>query len=306
MAPLHVQNSECAERTFIASVFDHGILPAGLTTENFQINYGGKNLTPKFVSYSEGPRRVMLLLDMSGSMKSAQGNATKWRVAREAASDLLRALMPGSKAALITFSTTVQTQAPLSANPSPIDDWLNSGKAMKADVVKGRTALYDAIESALNQMRPFEPGDAIYIVTDGGENASATRRSKLQEAVRESGVRLFTLMLPTDRYASPIEFADRENLTALSNESGGFVRWLDTGIGVLAFDERLRQELRVQAAQLSLQISGFYALAVNFSENPPKNKRWEVTLLESGKHKKDAWVGYPHEVPPCQVRAAEK
>ena len=101
-----------------------------------------------------------------------------------------------------------------------------------------------------------------------------------------------------------VEVGDREKLAALSNGSGGFVKWLDGGVGVLAFDQRLKQELRVQTTRLSLQISGFYALAVNLPDNPQKNKHWEVALLESGKRTKDAWVGYPHEIPPCQVHVA--
>ena len=303
-APLHGQNAGCTERTFIANVFDHGVLPISLTKENFQITYRGQKLAPHFVSYSEGPRRVMVLLDMSGSMKTPQGNAAKWRVAKLAAWDVLTALTPGSKIGLLTFATNVLTRVPLSSNRDAVADWLNGEKAQNVDLLKGRTALYDAIESALDQMRSYEPGDAIFVITDGGENASEVRRSKLQNALRESGVRLFTLMVPTDMYTAPVELDGRKNLAALSNDSGGIA--LDTEHGWGMFDDRLKQELRVHITRLSLQISSFYALAVDLPEDPQKTKRWEVTLLEAGKRNKDAWVGYPHHIPPCQLHVAQK
>jgi hypothetical protein len=305
-APLHGQNTGCTERTFIANVFDHGVLPISLMKENFQITYRGQKLAPHFVSYSEGPRRVMVLLDMSGSMKTPQGNAAKWRVAKLAAWDVLTALTPGSKIGLMTFATNVLTRVPLSSNRDAIADWLNGEKAQNVDLLKGRTALYDAIESALDQMRSYEPGDAIFVITDGGENASEVRRSKVQNALRESGVRLFTLMVPTDMYTAPVEFDGRKNLAALSNDSGGIVDPLDTEHGWGMFDDRLKQELRVHITRLSLQISSFYALAVDLPEDPHKTKRWEVTLLEAGKRNRDAWVGYPHEIPPCQAQVAQK
>jgi len=105
-ALLFGQNPDCSERTFIVNVADHGLLPTDLREENFQINYRGRNMSPRNVYYSEGPRRVIVLLDVSGSMKSPQGATTKWKLARTAAWELVTALPPRSKVGLITFSAT--------------------------------------------------------------------------------------------------------------------------------------------------------------------------------------------------------
>ena len=294
------------ERKFIASVFDHAAARDNLTKDDFQITYRGKNLTPRTASYGRGPRRLMVLLDVSGSMQTTQGNATKWQVARLAAWDLLAALPSGSKVGLITFSATVQTQVPLSTSRDEVTKWLNSEKARRVELLKGRTALFDALESALEQLHPSVPGDAIYVITDGGENASQIRQSKVQKAFRDSGIRLFTLMLPADRYTPPLEFADRETLANLSTESGGVVEWLDAEHGARMFDEQLKKRLVTHAARLSSQISGFYTLTVDLPENPEKAKRWEVAILESGKRKKDARISYPRDVPPCQMHGSGK
>jgi len=302
---VHGQSGHCLDRTFIANVFDHGAVPTGLTKDNFQIAYHGQSLTPLHISYSEGPRRVMVLLDVSGSM-STLGNTAKWKIARLAAWDLVAALLPGSKVGLITFSTTSETQAPLSTNHAPITDWINRGENRRLDMLKGRTALYDAIQSALTQLRPTEPGDAIYVITDGGENASKTGRSKVQTALRESGVRLFTLILPPGSTYTAVELTGSENLSSLSNDSGGFVETLGIEPTVRVVDERLKQQLRVHSLQLSLQIAAFYSLSVELPDNPQKPKHWEITIADSGKRKKSVWVGYPHEVPSCQMHLAQR
>lgn len=302
-ARLYGQNADCTERTFIVNVADHGMLPTDLSKDNFQINYRGQALTPRNIYYTEGPRRVMVLLDVSGSMKSPQGSTAKWKIARMAAWDLVTALPPGTKVGLITFSATNQTQVPLSITREPILDWLNH-EAVDASQLKGRTALYDAIESALAQLKPVEPGDAIYVVSDGGENASKTaNRSRVRKALLESGVRAFTLVVPGE-FTSVEEINGGHEMASLSNDSGGFVDALEPGLGVV--DESIKRQIKLHSVHLSLQISAFYSLTVELPENPQKGKRWDVTVLESGKRRKDISLGYPHEVPPCEVRTAQK
>jgi len=295
------QKTDCMDRTFVANVADHRIVPNDLTQDNFQVRYHGHVLSPRHVAYSEGPRRVIVLLDVSGSMRSPQGDVGKWKVARQAAWALVGALLPGSKAGLITFSTTVKTRAPLSSSREPIAHWLNDEKALNAEVLNGRTALYDAIQSAVDQLRPSEPGDSIYLITDGGDNSSNIKQSKVRMALRDSGVRLFALLLPEYRYTSRLQFADPQNLSRLSEDSGGFMEPLDLEHGFQVFGER-KQNLRTHTDWLSLRISAFYSLSVDLPENPQKATRWELTYVESGKRKKDVWLGYPHEVPPCHLR----
>jgi hypothetical protein len=301
----HGQNNSCLERTFIANVFDRGSVPPGLTKDNFQINYRGQSLVPRNAAYSEGPRRVIVLLDVSGSMNQP-GYSAKWKLARLAADDLIAVLPPRSKAGLITFAGTNKTQAWLSADHTSIMDWLHNDEAGSLDHLKGKTALYDAIQSALEQLQPTEPGDAIFVITDGGENASNTRRTQIRGSLRGAGVRLFTLLVPPGTTYDPAELAGSKELAALSNESGGFVETLGDEPVVRIIGEKLTQQLRVQMARLALQISAFYTVTVELPDNPEKPRKWDVSLVDSGKRRKDAWVGYPHELGPCEERTAQK
>jgi len=299
------QTRDCREHTFIANVFDRNTVPTDLTKDNFQVNYRGQNFTPRNIAYAEGPRRVIVLLDVSGSM-NPPGDSAKWKLARLAAADLVTAMPPGSKVGFITFAGTNKTQVWLSTDHTSIMDWLRSDEARSLDRLKGKTALYDAIQSALEQLRPTEPGDAIFVITDGGENASKTGRTKIQDAIREGGVRLFTLLLPPGIAVDAAELSGSRELSALSNKSGGYVETLGDEPVVRIVGEKISQQLRVQMARLSLQISTFYTLTVELPDNPEKPRHWDVSLVDSGKRRKGAWVGYPHEVTSCQERTAQK
>lgn len=299
------QSADCLERTLIVNVTDRAFQPTDLSRQNFQVTYRGHSLTPESVYYTEGPRRVMVLLDVSGSMND-RGNFAKWKIARLAALDLVRTMPPGSKVGLITIATKNKTQFPLSSDRQVIADWLEREEARGLDVLGGRTALYDAIAAAITQLQPHEPGDAIYVIGDGGENASASRRAEVEKALRESQVRLFTLILPPNVTYAAVEVTGGRELASLSNNSGGFVETLGLPPGLRIVSEQLKQEIRLHTVRLALQISAFYSLTLKLPEDPQKTRHWEVSVVDSGRRQKNARVDYPHEAPLCHIPVAQK
>ncbi|HUO14249.1 MAG TPA: hypothetical protein VMX38_04615 [Verrucomicrobiae bacterium] len=73
----------------VVNVFDSRGNPVrGLTKENFHLRVNGKPAVVLDARYSLSPRRIVVLLDMSGSMIGEEATG-KWRIAREAAEDLL-------------------------------------------------------------------------------------------------------------------------------------------------------------------------------------------------------------------------
>src|SRR5207302_11329952 len=85
---------------------------------------------------------------------------------------------------------------------------------------QGHTALYDTILEALKSLEPTQPGDAIYVITDGGENASAEKLTQLEDSLESSGVRLFAFLLGGPWLTSPGQWSVTD-LYALVRESGG-------------------------------------------------------------------------------------
>lgn len=97
----------------------------------------------------------------------------------------------------------------------------------------------------------------------------ASRR--LPTALLDSGVRLFALLLPEYRYASRLQFDAPQNLSGLSEDSGGFMEPLDLEHGFQLFGEKIKQNLRAHTAGLSFEISAFYSLSVD--QRVPRKRR---------------------------------
>src|SRR5262245_31060059 len=53
----------------------------------------------------------------------------------------------------------------------------------------GRTLLFDSIHQVLNDFAKLESGDAIYLVTDGGDNQSKTSLARLRHELINRGIR---------------------------------------------------------------------------------------------------------------------
>jgi hypothetical protein len=64
---------------------------------------------------------------------------------------------------------------------------------------RGGTALFDALMYSAKLLRPSMAGDAIYLISDGGENASQTRLREVKRELLASGIRMFAFRL-TDKY----------------------------------------------------------------------------------------------------------
>jgi len=74
----------------LANVLDlRGNAIRDLSKSNFKISFDKKPITVLDARYTQGPRRIVVLLDMSGSMQG-DADSTKWKIAKEAVEDLLQ------------------------------------------------------------------------------------------------------------------------------------------------------------------------------------------------------------------------
>jgi Mg-chelatase subunit ChlD len=297
--------NDCAQRTAIVNVLDeHGNGVTGLTRDRFRIIYRKNSIAPSNAYYSSGPRRVVILLDTSGSMSGHEtGNRAKWQAARMAAWDLITVLPPGSKISLTTFAAKPEIRAVLSSDRKPSVDWLNSEIARNPESAKGHTALLTAIEAAIAQLQPSEPGDAIYIITDAGENASRTREPQVQNDLRLSGIRLFGLIV-SDGGSMRTEEEDRgpDMLWQLARRSGGWIDLLGSVRARPIYDKRMEERISIQVQGIKMRITDFYFLTVQLPEDPQKKEAWKVEVLdEQGSKLNKQLVSYQSEVLPCRL-----
>lgn len=162
-----------------------GRFVGNLAQTDFVIEEGGElRKILDFRAQSDGPVKLALLFDISGSMRVG----TKAVDARQVARHLFSALKPGDEAAVFAFDTRLQRVAGFTPNLSSLEASLD-----KVEPPFGQTSLYDAIAETARAVA-LESGDdgqvqqrsAIVVLTDGIDTRS--RQTAEQVSSIASGI----------------------------------------------------------------------------------------------------------------------
>jgi VWFA-related protein len=162
----------------------------GLKAENFQLTDNGILQDVESVSLDSRPISVMLVLDTSDSVAGEE-------LARliDAGRQVVRALHPDDRAALVTFSEQVLVNVPLTSDLASVDRALTSLKGL------GATSLNDAIHVAMN-LRPADTSRPVILVfSDGADNLSWSSGASLVDEAKHAGVVIHAIALRSDQSA---------------------------------------------------------------------------------------------------------
>ena len=164
-------------------------------------------------SMEDGPISVVFLFDASASM------ADKMHEAREAVSVFLKTANPADEFVLIQFSDEVNLLVGFTKEVEEVQ------KHLTLIQPRGRTALLDAIDLSIHQLRhAHNIRKAVVIVSDGGDNCSRRTISEIKSLVRESDVLIYALGIfdPWDlRSQTHEEEAGPGLLREVAKQSGG-------------------------------------------------------------------------------------
>jgi von Willebrand factor type A domain len=276
-----------------------------LSKENFQVRCNGKNTTVLDAHYSVAPRRIVVLFDMSGSM--AGNDSSKWQIANEALSDLLTITTTDVPIALVTFSDGVHIISGFEQGRRAITEWINQKKTK--DVAQKRTALFDAMATAVHLLDPPRAGDTIYAITDGGDNASHVSARMTREGLLASGIRLFAFVLAEPNQGP--EYEGMSSLVQLATDTGGFIfgvtsTSLSPGLpsyGPSAryeYNDRVRDTIKSSTYLLNLRVHGFYVLRFGNSLSRKTNKIKADILGATGSPRKDVSFTYTRVILPAR------
>src|SRR5690349_6916183 len=186
--------SDCTETVPVNVRDRQGKLVVGLEPGMFQATVHGQRVKVQSSKVQRGFRRIVLLLDISGSMTETRGT---WGMARLIAGDLVSSAGPANSIALMTFSDRIIESTGFSPVTSNLAQRVQAlEKADNKLTIHGRkTALLDAIGSAAALFSQSMPGDTIYLVSDGGENQSTIRADEIKKILVNKGIRLFVALL---------------------------------------------------------------------------------------------------------------
>jgi von Willebrand factor type A domain len=182
---LPAQTDRCARRTVPVSVSGSDRVLAELTAETFQATIRHLPIKILSVTPNQGPVRVFLLLDASGSMAT---NARTWQAYIDVAEKVLDELPASIPVGLMVFSDRVEATGLLGTNRAVIRQEFERLRSRHRVVP---TALWDTLRAAALQFDPPQPGDTIYAITDGDDDASRTSQNTIEEILVGRGVRLF-------------------------------------------------------------------------------------------------------------------
>ncbi|HTS48915.1 MAG TPA: VWA domain-containing protein [Bryobacteraceae bacterium] len=163
-----------------------GGLVAGLGKENFEVRENGKEQAITQFAHVDIPVTVGLVVDESGSMLRKQ------REVITAALVFIGASNPQDETFVINFNEKARRGLPDIQLFSDNVEQLRT--ALWRGAPEGRTALYDAIEMALDQL-DFGRRDkkTLIVISDGGDNVSTHTREEVMGDVLRSAATIYTI-----------------------------------------------------------------------------------------------------------------
>ncbi len=313
--PLPGQQDPCLNRTIAVTVTTQDYQPVkDLTAADFSDRLGHDPVRIKSASLATGAR-IVIVMDTSGSMFF--DDKSRWTTAVSSAEGLLMSLPPGTSLGLLTFASQIESRVQFGQGVNAVAEKLRelentNWKKDQRPLELRQTALMDAIAGAMEMLNPPRLGDAIYVVSDGGENASKVKESREYARLLSSGVRLFAFFPIAHLGAQPFVpelYEGLWNLGQVTEESGGdFVTCMSGGPPGLpdswphAMPVYSTARAAIQAARLMDQeVIEFYRLELELPKKVDKPTKWnlEATKLIGGKNV-HLRVNYPQKLQPCQ------
>jgi len=243
-----------------------GRLVPDLRLEDFQVFEDGVLQAVSNFSRDVEPIALSFLIDTSASMDRKLGTA------QEAAIGFLSRLTPQDLAMVIDFDAQARIKQPFT------NDRVALEAAVRATAVGGPTALYNALYTALNELRvtrsEAKPGDpfrrqAIVVLSDGEDTASLIDDVAVLDAVRRSEVTLYAIGLRDPRRRDEERGFERSEsfLLRLAQQTGGRAYFIEQveelrGVYALIADELTSQYTIGYVSKNAVQDGGWRAVQV--------------------------------------------
>jgi hypothetical protein len=183
--------------------------------------------------------------------------------------------------ALVVFADDVLET--LDFNHSPEDILQRIQQLGDADklVPKGkqRTALLDSLLYALSLFGTQVAGDAVYVVSDGEDDASRAGSDKVEHALIALGVRFYAFFLQ-DRFVDPM-LAERPGpmLTSLGEVTGGKVVDLELTWDSVPTGETTSQ-VKAFLPRVYDEMIQFYGVGLGPMKTMDKQQGWKLEIVD--------------------------
>jgi hypothetical protein len=308
LAYLPAQESGCTRRTVPVSVVDREWnLVRGLNAANFRGKLHGHDVEILSAFIDTRPRRIVLLLDASGSMMEQKQS---WTAAKSLSEDLIRFAPPQASIAQMAFSETILDAAGFDQDRLALLKRLSAlANVCEQPRKTRRTALFDAISRALSELDVVGPGGVIYAVTDAKDNESQTQAKRVEQDLLRTVVRLFSFVFTYgDEMERPVpdEIEARSLFLSMVEATGGNVLTVPyggaSGLVPLAYikAKTIGDRINLALHRLYQQMGEFYRLELRLPATVDKPTKWKLEVIDAkGKPIPQVEIHYPQQLMPC-------
>ena len=237
-----------------------GRFVTGLRQDDFVVYDNGEPQAIQFFSSDDVPVTIGLVIDSSSSMRGRREDVTAAAAAFAATSHPLGELFT------VNFNEAVWPGLPPSVVFAENRDQLYA--ALSAAPARGMTALYDAVDRALDYLQlGTRDRKALIVVSDGGDNASSLTLDAVLEHARRTSAVIYSVTLfdPNDRDAKP------RVLRKLARETGGH-----------AYRPRKTDEVMSSFAQIARELRSGYTIGFVPPETPDSGFRSLRVVVDAG------------------------
>jgi Mg-chelatase subunit ChlD len=171
----YAQARGCDSHTIVVNVRDrHGKFVSSLQASDFRAKLDGKHVTIVSMTQGPAPKRVVIVLDRSGSMSSE----LRRRSTQSIVSELIRTLPETTQFALVVFGSRIQGTVKFGHSSA---EMLSVMDRLTNSAGEGQTALRDALQYAGDIFSPTQVGDSVVAISDGKDNLSKTSLNALKQ-----------------------------------------------------------------------------------------------------------------------------
>lgn len=241
---VHVETVEVRTVPLYVSVVDrNGNARDDVDRSLFRIMDG--NAEGKIVEFGKAfdqPISIALLLDASASMTYSMRDAT-----RAAQGFVERTLKSGDRCAVFAIHDVPRRVQELTSDRSLVQ------KALEDIKPAGETALFDAIDSAIRELKGEKNRRAIVVLTDGGDNSSLASFDDIEKTAREASIPIYFVAYDS---LEPTADDDMDHMKFIATETGGFVATGGQQATLASKYSAIEKDLRAQFA-IVYQIADF-------------------------------------------------
>jgi Ca-activated chloride channel family protein len=241
---VHVEELQVRTVPIFVSVVDrNGVTHDNIDRSLFRIIDGTtEGHIIEFGKAFDQPISIALLVDSSASMTYSMKHAAK------AANEFVQhALKDGDRCSVTAVQDVPRRKQPLTANRGEV------AAALAGITPTGRTALYDAVASAIRELREEKNRRAIVVLTDGSDTTSTWSFDEIEKLAREAAIPIY--FIAYEGGSDDDGARDLERLRYLASQTGGFVATA-TEQNLTAKYTEIEKDLRAQFA-ITYQVSDF-------------------------------------------------